>query len=442
MKTIAIIGTGISGLGCAHFLHRDFDITLFEQNRHVGGHAHTVTVRETETDREVPIDTGFMVYNRVTYPLLTRLFDHLDVPVMPTDMSFGIRDHATGIEWCGSSLNHLFAQRKNLFNRRFLKMLRQVDRFNREAVPALDDSSTALITLEDYVSLRGYGRDFLELYLLPMSSAVWSTDPELMLRFPAATLLRFFHNHGFLGLNTQHPWLTVRGGAREYVTRLTALWRHRIRRTDGVARIERASDGPVWVTTSAGEESAFDHVIIATHADQALGLLAEPTNEERHLLGSFGYQKNLVTLHTDPEVMPKTKRAWASWNFELARTGDGSFSSATHYWMNRLQNVSENESFFVSINRPAAIASEHVLRQINYQHPRFDLPAIAAQAGLPALNERAQGATETYFAGSYFGYGFHEDGLRSAAQLSQLLLGRDPWMNPPARVEPSLVATT
>jgi uncharacterized protein len=426
MEKLAIIGTGIAGLGCAHFLQGHFDLTVFERNDYAGGHTNTVTAREPGTGRELPIDTGFMVFNRVTYPLLCRLFEELEVPVKRTDMSFGVRDRESGLEWCGSSLNHLFAQRRNLFSPRFVRMLRRIDRFNREAVAALDDPETARLTLGDYVQRGGYGRDFLDLYLVPMSSAVWSTPPEQMRQFPASTLLRFFHNHGFLGLNTQHPWWTVEGGAREYVRRLTSPFRDRIHLGAGATRVERNADR-VRITTADGATHDFDKVILAAHADDALDLLAAPTAAEARLLPNFRYQKNVATLHTDTSVLPRAPLARAAWNYELARAADGSFSPATHYWMNRLQGVSERENYFVTINRPEAIAPGRVIRRINYEHPLFDLAAVSAQRELPALNEAARGSTETYFAGSYFRYGFHEDAFMSAVNLSALLLGRDPW---------------
>lgn len=431
MSSIAIIGTGIAGMGTAHFLHRHHELTLFEANDYVGGHTHTVCAREPGTGREVPIDTGFMVYNEVTYPLLTRLFAELRVPVKPTSMSFSVRDDAGGLEWCGSSLNQLFAQRRNLLSPRFLRMLAAVHRFNRDAVAALDEPRTAEITLDTFVRERGYGRDFFDLYLVPMSSAVWSTPPELMLTFPAATLLRFFHNHGFLGLHTQHPWFTVDGGSREYRERLVAPFRSAIRVGLAARRIRRPGPGRgVEITTADGATHRFDRVVLATHADQALQLLADPRPDEARLLGAFRYQANVATLHTDAAVLPRAPLARAAWNYQLARTADGRIDPATHYWMNELQGVSDRENYFVTINRPHAIDPARVLRRIDYTHPLFDLAAIRAQAELPALNARARGDTETYLAGSYFRYGFHEDAFGSAVALATLLLGRDPWPAP------------
>jgi predicted NAD/FAD-binding protein len=436
---IAIVGTGIAGLGCAHFLHRDHELTLFEQHAQAGGHSHTVTAAEPGTGRQLPIDTGFMVFNRVTYPLLCRLFGELGVAVKPTDMSFSVRHADSGLEFCGSSLNHLFAQRRNLLRPRFYRMLAAVARFNREAVQALEDPAVRTQTLREYARRRGYGEDFLRLYLLPMSSAVWSTPPERMLRFPAATLLRFFHNHGFLGLHTQHPWLTVEGGAVAYVEKLCAPWRHRLRLAQGARRVARGSRG-VTVTTAAGEEHTFDRVILACHADQARRLLADPTPDEVRLLGKFRYQPNVATLHTDQAVMPRTRRAWASWNYETGRDRAGRTIAGTHYWMNSLQGVSDRENYFVSLNREGAVDPAKVLRTIHYEHPLFSLGAIQAQAELPALNESARGGTEIYYAGSYFRYGFHEDAFASAVSLCGLLLERDPWSRRGASEPDRLVA--
>ena len=426
MPKLAIIGTGIAGLGCAHFLHRDFEVTLFEQNDYAGGHTNTVTALEPQTGRSVPIDTGFMVFNHATYPLLTRLFRELGVPTKPTQMSFSVRHADTGLEFAGSSLNHLFAQRRNLFRPRFYRMLAAVNRFNSEAVTALDDPAARDETLGEYVARRGYGDDFFNLYLVPMSSAVWSTPPELMLGFPAVALLRFFHNHGFLGLRTQHQWWTVVGGAKTYVEKISAPWRDRLRLGQAATRVVRSPRG-VTVMTSTGIAQNFDHAILACHPYETLALLDNPTANESRLLREFKYQPNIATLHTDASVMPRTKLAWSSWNYEINRAADGSISAATHYWMNSLQGVSDRENYFVTINRPEAIAADKVLRRISYEHPLFSLGAIRAQAEVPALNLAARQTTQTFFAGAWQRYGFHEDGLLSAYNLSEQMLGRDPW---------------
>ncbi len=443
MTSLAIIGTGIAGLGCAHFLQRHFDLTLFEQNDYAGGHTNTVTVRELGADsvpRPVAMDTGFMVFNKVTYPHLTRLFAALDVPIKPTSMSFSVRHADTGLEFAGSSLNHIFAQRRNLLRPRFWRLLSAISRFNKDAIAALDDPAVQGETLGDYVKRRGYGADFFDLYLVPMSSAVWSTPPELMLSFPATSLLRFFHNHGFLGLHTQHPWWTVDGGAKRYVEKITAPWRDRIRLRQPATRIVRTAAG-VAVTTADGQMHHFDKVILACHGDQARRLLAAPTFDEDRLLRAFHYQPNVATVHTDASVMPRKRLAWSSWNYEIARDAAGQVSTATHYWMNSLQGVSDRENYFVTINRPESIAPDRVLRRINYEHPLFNLEAVRAQDEIPALNASAQGGTETYFAGAWQRFGFHEDGLLSAVQLSTLLLGRDPWTaGDPARVPAGLAA--
>lgn len=425
---LAIIGTGIAGLGCAHFLQHDYELTLFESAHYSGGHTNTVSAIEPGTGRSLPIDTGFMVFNQVTYPLLTRLFRELDVATKKTDMSFSVSHADSGLEFAGSSLNHLFAQRRNLFRPRFYRMLLAIHRFNQEAVAALADPASPVMreTLDEYVKRRGYGTDFFNLYLVPMSSAVWSTPPEKMLTFPAHALLRFFHNHGFLGLATQHQWWTVEGGAKNYVAKITAPFRERIHLNTGATGVLRTAHGVV-VTTPAGVSGPFGKAILACHGDQALKLLRQPTESEHRLLSAFRYQANTATLHTDASVMPRTRLAWSAWNYSLTRNVAGEISPATHYWMNKLQGISERENYFVTINRPESIAPAKVIKRIAYEHPLFSLGATAAQVELPALNQRAHGTTETYFAGAWQRYGFHEDGLLSAHRLATQLLNRDPW---------------
>jgi predicted NAD/FAD-binding protein len=435
MQHLAIIGSGIAGLGSAWFLHRDYRITVFEAGDHIGGHANTATVEEA--GHTVPIDTGFMVFNRVTYPNLVRLFRALDVPAKRTDMSFSVRHEGRSLEFCGSSLNHLFAQRRNLLKPSFYRMLLRIDRFNREALEALDDPAVRTMSLGDYVASRGYGDDFLHLYLVPMSSAVWSAPPAKMLQFPAASLLRFFHNHGFLGLHTQHPWWTVEGGAKTYVEKLIRPFSARIFVRTPVRRVRRTAAG-IEVSTDQATH-VFDKVVFACHAPTACELLGNNASpHERRVLSAFSFQPNLATLHTDDSVMPRTRLAWSSWNYRLDlsdRADEQSghalsqlrLDASTHYWMNRLQGVSKSVNYFVSINGERRIEPRKVLRTIPCEHPLFDVTAHERQTEIPALNAAAVGTSETYFVGAWQRYGFHEDGFLSAVNLAALLLNRDPW---------------
>ena len=413
-KKIAIIGTGISGMACAHFLQRDYDLTLYEKDSHVGGHSHTVSV--TEGEREVALDTGFMVYNEVTYPLLTRLFKDLGVETKPTSMSFSVQHCSLNLEFNGSGFNLIFGQRKNLLNPRFWKMLQQISRFNKETLAELEDPQYPELTLAEYVEKRGYGKEFFQWYLSPMAAAVWSSPPDRIVNFPARTLMRFWHNHGFLGMKTHHPWRTVCGGSRQYVEKLTASFSDRIEKGKGVKKVTGRK-----VLLEDGSEQEFDFVIFASHGDQNFAMLADPSELEQELLSKFHYQKNEALVHCDPCFMPQTKRCWASWNY---RVDDERHS--THYWMNNLQGVSDQNDYFVSINPPKPVDEQLVRRRLEYEHPIFDLPAIEAQGRLEELHAAAP-ETGRYYCGAWQRYGFHEDGIWSADRLCRALLGRDPW---------------
>ncbi len=424
---LAIVGTGIAGLSAAWFLRDRYALTLFERADYLGGHTNTIDV--AEQGRQVAFDTGFMVFNRVTYPNLCRFFAQLEVPVKPTDMSFSVQHVPRGLEFCGSSLNHLFAQRKNLLRPSFYRLLLAINRFNAEAVPALTDPRWADTTVGDYVRARGYGEDFLDCYLVPMSSAVWSTPPDLMLEFPAVTLLRFFHNHGFLGLSTQHPWWTVDGGAREYVRRLRPILERagaELRPNSPVTQVTRLAGGGASVTAADGTMGVFDKVILACHGDQALQLLANADADERRLLGEFHYQPNLATIHTDTSVMPRARLAWSAWNYRIESAPGGVTRPQTIYWMNKLQGVSDRENYFVSINGEASVNPAKIIRQIAYEHPLFSLGAMRAQAELPGLNRRSPDQA-VYFAGSYFRYGFHEDAFTSGLDCARAVTGEPLW---------------
>ena len=415
MKT-AIIGTGIAGMGCAHFLHPQDELTIYEQNDYAGGHTNTVTVDEDGTP--VYVDTGFMVFNFVTYPYLCRLFEEIKAPIKKTDMSFSVQHMPSGLEYSGSSLNHLFAQRKNIFNLRYIKMLAQIGRFNKESIRILDDPKYANYSIGQYVKELGFGEDMLWKYLVPMSSAVWSTPMEQMLDFPAVTLILFFLNHGFLGLDTQHQWYTLEKGSQSYRELLIKPFKDRIHVNRKAISVIR-KDGKVIVKASDGSEEQFDRVIIAAHGDQALAMLAAPTAAEQRLLSNFKYQYNKAVLHTDERIMPKTKLAWSSWNYRI-KTNNGLLVPSTIYWMNRLQGVSDKKNYFVSINPHEDLNEKKILMELDYEHPLFDVPAINAQAELQKLNESGP----VYFCGSYFRYGFHEDAFASAVALCGHLLGK------------------
>lgn len=410
-------------MACGWFLSREHDVTLFEKDDRIGGHSHTVMVKEG--DSVVPVDTGFMVYNEVTYPLLTRLFRELEVTTKPTSMSFSVQHVLDGLEFNGGSVNLLFGQRKNLLNLRYWKMLLRIARFNRETVEELANPQFGEMSLRDYVKARAYGDDFLKWYLSPMAAAVWSSPPERIEEFPARTLMRFWHNHGFLGLDTQHPWRTVSGGSRCYVEKLVSSFEHEIHRSAGVRAVSQSAAG-AKLTLNDGRELDFDRVVIAAHGDQALKLLADPTGMESELLGRFRYQDNVALLHTDPRFMPKTRRCWASWNYRIDAAADGKLRHSTHYWMNELQGVSDREQYFVSINPSEEVSPEFIKRRLNYEHPLFDLAAVSAQDRLPALNAEGH-STRRHYCGAWQRYGFHEDGLWSAVNVCREILGRDPW---------------
>lgn len=415
MKSLAIIGTGIAGMGCAHKLQHKYDLTIFEQNDYVGGHTNTLVVKEEEKD--VFIDTGFMVFNFETYPNLCELFDEIKAPVKKTDMSFSVQYVPSGLEYCGSGLNGLFAQRKNIFNPRYIKMLMQISRFNSESVNILDDPKFENYSLGQYIKEFKFGEDMLWKYLIPMSSAVWSTPMDQMLDFPIVTLVRFFKNHGFLGLNTQHQWYTLQNGSQAYRKILIESFKDKIQVSNAVQTVRR-KDGKAELRTKDGKIHEFDKAIFASHADESLKMLEDASAEEKRLLSPFKYQKNLATVHTDESVMPRTRSTWSSWNYRIEERG-GELIPSTIYWMNSLQQVSEKQNYFVSINAiPGSVEKKKIIKEIDYEHPLFDVAAMKAQNELHTLNEKGP----VYFCGSYFKYGFHEDAYKSAVELCKKLL--------------------
>jgi len=401
---IAIVGTGVSGLSCAHLLHREHDLVLYEAGEHVGGHVHTVEV-EAEGGRRIPVDTGFIVFNRETYPGLCRLFEQLGVESQESAMTFSVRDERDGVEWSSQSLSTVYAQRSNLFSPAFHGMVGEILRFNREA-PRLLDSSDDALTLGQYLEEQGYSRRFIEHYLVPLGASVWSADPERFSRFPARMLVRFFHNHRFLQLLDQPVWRTVKGGSRTYVEKLVAPFRDRIRLRSPVESVRRDAAG-VEVRARGQEPERFDRVVIAAHADQALDMLADPTDREREILGALPYQENEAVLHTDVSVLPQ-RRCWSAWNYRVPRDPRGRV--AVTYCMNILQRLPTETTWLVSLNMEGEIDPARVRRRIRTHHPVFTPEGLAAQRRHDELN----GPNHTFFCGAYWRHGFHEDGLQSA----------------------------
>ena len=419
MKKIAIIGTGISGMAAGYFLRKDYDITFFEKNDYPGGHTNTLMVDEDGT--QIPIDSAFMVYNEVTYPNLTHLFRELMVDTRDTDMSFSVQHLASGLDYCGTGLNGLFAQRRNILNLFHYKMLIDINRFNKESLEVLESDQYLDWTIERYTREKGYGQAMLYKYLIPMSSAVWSTPVEDMLNFPIITLVRFFKNHGFLGMNTQHQWRTVVGGSQQYKEKILAHFEGKVKLNTPIVAVRREKEG-VKIKDDKDNVYEFDKVIMASHADQTLNMLVDATQEEKEVLGMFPYVANHATLHTDASIMPKTKGAWSSWNYRI-RENEGKTETTTIYYMNKLQKVSEKKDYFVSINELGEVDPSKIIWERTYYHPLYTMDSIEGQKRLGALNDNGQ----IYFAGAYFKYGFHEDGLTSGIDVAKKILGREVW---------------
>ena len=406
---IAIIGTGIAGNVAAHALHRDHELTVYEAADHVGGHTHTHRI---ELEGEVQqIDTGFIVYNHRTYPQFTRLLGELGVASKESSMSFSVRDERSDLEYNGTSLNRLFAQRRNLVRPSFLRMVRDIVRFNREA-PTLLDAAVGEITLGDYLVGQRYGAHFVDDYLVPMGAAIWSTDPQRMLAFPARFFVRFLHNHGMLTLNDRPLWRVVAGGSARYVERLVAPWRHRIRLNCAVTQVRRLADG-VLVGAQGAPTERYDHVFLACHADQALRLLADPSPAEREILGALPFQGNEAVLHTDTSLLPRRRLAWAAWNSHVLPQHDQRV--ALTYNMNILQGLCSRHTFCVTLNRSDAIDPRRVLKRLTYHHPLFTPEGVAAQG----RHDEISGVRRTHYCGAYWRFGFHEDGVASALQAVQ-----------------------
>jgi predicted NAD/FAD-binding protein len=400
---IAVIGSGIAGNVAAHHLCREHEITVFEAAGHVGGHTHTHDIEHE--GRAVAVDTGFIVCNDRTYPNFLALLAELGVELQASDMSFSVQT-ATGLEYNGTSLNSLFAQRRNLVHPAFWRMIRDILRFNREA-PRLLDSPDDSLRLGDYLDAQGYSPRFIEHYILPMGAAIWSAGTDTLRAFPARYFVRFFHNHGMLTVADRPQWRTVRGGSARYVEKLTAGFRDRIRLRTPVESVRRTPAG-VFVKPAGAEAERFDRVFFACHSDQALRMLADASPAERTVLGAIRYQRNEVLLHTDTRVLPKRRLAWAAWNYHLVDRATERASVTYH--MNYLQRIESRTPLLVTLNLSDRVDARCVIRAMTYEHPVFTPAAVAAQA----RHAQIDGVDRAYFCGAYWGFGFHEDGVVSA----------------------------
>ncbi|MEO7150153.1 MAG: NAD(P)-binding protein [Burkholderiaceae bacterium] len=416
MRRVAVVGSGIAGLSVAHGLAAEARVTLFEAGTHFGGHAHTVDI--TVDGITHGVDTGFLVLNERTYPHLLALLARLEVPIAASEMSFSVQADA-GLEWSGSNLDGVFAQRGNLLRPRFWAMLRDILRFNRRCTAlALAGSDAALdASIGDFLDREGYSVAFRDWYLLPMIGCIWSCPTDQMLRFPIATLIRFCHNHGLLQISDRPQWYTVAGGSRRYVERMLAVIPD-ARLSTPVRQVRRvpadSADAGVWVATDHGSER-YDEVVFACHTDQALHLLETPTRSERAVLGAIRYQPNRALLHTDASLLPKRRRAWSAWNYQRGAAADGDGAAVClHYWLNRLQPLPFSTPVIVSLNPLVAPRDATIHGEFDYEHPVFDRAAIAAQQRLPEI----QGSAHTWFCGAWTRYGFHEDGLVSGLAVN------------------------
>lgn len=423
---IAVIGSGISGLAAAWMLDRHAEVALYEQQGRAGGHSNTVQVPNGP-----PVDTGFIVFNERNYPELTAMFHHLGVTTQPSDMSFSASIGGGELEYAGDNLNTLFAQRWNLFSGSHWRMLLDITRFNRDAKRALRSGLAPQTTLGEFILQGRYGDELSRRYLLPMAAAIWSCPVGTMLRFPAASFLKFFENHGLLDLVGRPRWHTVMGGSRAYVRRLLEPLRDKLRLDTPVTAVRRRTGG-VTVWDARGGEEHYDRVIMASHADETLRMLAGATRLERELLGAFRYQDNRAVLHTDTAMMPKRRSVWASWNYLAEKAATQTSRVSVTYWMNRLQSLPGQRDYFLSLNPLTEPAPESVIYETRYAHPVFTEEAMRAQARLHEI----QGRDRIWFCGAWSGYGFHEDGLRSAVQAVESMGYTVPWRAaPPATAE-------
>lgn len=417
-QSIAVIGSGIAGMSAAWLLSEKHNVTVYEKNNRLGGHSNTVTVNTSLG--ETPVDTGFIVFNEATYPNLVALFQHLGVATKISDMSFGVSLRGGETEYSSVDTSAFLCGGRNLISPRFWSMTWDLLRFYRSAPLELLQTRDQLISLGEYLNSRGYGDAFQRDHLLPQAAAIWSASMGDIHHYPACAFVRFFENHGLLKLKGRPQWRTVEGGSRAYVEKLTAPYASRARLNAGAVSVRR-DDGGVWVRDGQGRVERYDNVVIATHGDEALAVLDEPSVEERALLGAFRYARNRAVLHTDASFMPRREPLWASWNY-VGDDPDG--GCVVTYWMNKLQNIASREQIFLTLNPRSEPRAGKVLYETTYDHPLFDAAAIRAQERLWSL----QGVRNTWFCGAHFGAGFHEDGLQAGLAVAEQLGGvRRPW---------------
>lgn len=405
---IGVVGSGISGIVTAELLQNNHDVTLFESADRLGGHTHTITINEG--DHSYDVDTGFIVFNQLTYPNFLKFLNRLNTSYQPSEMSFSVKSESSGLEYNGTSINTLFAQRKNIFSITFHKMIREILRFNEETKEYVFERKTGL-SLGQFLQKGGYSESFIQNYLYPMTAAIWSANPQELHQFPFTFLANFFENHKMLDVNNRPIWQVVKGGSHSYLKSFAKKFKGTIKLSCPVVSIIRF-DNSVKIKTLNNEE-IFDEVIIATHSDQALKLLSAPTELEKEILGSFSWQKNIATLHTDEKIMPINKRAWASWNYFLSSIEQS--QACVTYYMNRLQSLKSTKNYFVSLNASEYLDPEKIIRTINYHHPVFNEHSFQNQRRHSIIS----GKDKIHFCGAYWGYGFHEDGVKSALKVCQ-----------------------
>lgn len=410
---IAIIGSGISGLTCAYLLQRKHEITLFESAPRIGG--HTATMQIQEGNKLLAIDTGFIVFNDWTYPNFIRLMDELGVASSPTEMSFSVSCQRTGLEYGGSNLNTLFAQRRNLFNLPYLGMLKDIMRFNKEAIVDLESGLLKEgVTLGEYLKEKGYGERFASHYLIPMGSAIWSSTLDEMMDFPLVFFVRFFKNHGLLSIKNRPQWRVIKGGSSAYLTPLIRNFHERIRLNAKIQKVERLLDSVALHFTN-GTVEEYDQVVFACHSDEALALLSDASEQENEILSAIPYRNNDVVLHTDTSLLPKAELAWSSWNYHLGKEQDK--PATLSYNMNILQGFQSEKTYVVTLNQTDLIDPQSIIGRYQYAHPTFTLKGMEAQARWQEIN----GNNNTWFCGAYWRNGFHEDGCWSGVRVANSL---------------------